>query len=69
MSFLCFDGVTLSDHSLKFYEISNTKGIFRLIKPWKYYLHSTMGRPIIVSTGVWANERLYKEWLNDTSRS
>jgi len=54
MSFLCFDGRTLTDQRYELYEISFIQGVKRLMQPWRYYLHGTMGRSLIVRTGIWA---------------
>ena len=56
MSFLCFDGPRLTNYQYELYEVSAIKGLCRLCMPWKYYLHGTFGRPLIVRLGVWGSE-------------
>lgn len=53
MTFLCFDGRSLVNDSEPLYKIGLLAGILRLLQPWKYYLHHTMGRPIIVRTALY----------------
>lgn len=64
MPFLCFDGVTLADNKQELHEVGFFTGVGKLLQPWKYYLHTTMGRPLIVRTGIWANEKMYRD-VND----
>lgn len=47
MSWLAYDGKSLLDSNHKLYEVTFWQGIWRLLQPWKFYLHHTMGRPVI----------------------
>lgn len=55
MSFLAYDGSSLTGEGLRLYEVSNVRGLLRLSQFWKYHLHLTMGRPIIVLNKVWGH--------------
>ena len=53
MTFLAFDGRSLADTSHPLYEIGALVGVLRLLQPWKFRLHGTLGRRVIVRTALY----------------
>jgi len=59
---LAHDGDSVFQYEYPLYEITKIEALKRLLRPWRYRLHKTMGRSVIVRRGAWRAK-------NDTSRS